>query len=84
MYLFSLNPRIFEVIIRKNAEPGWNNEQDNGGKDVVVYSDVTGLKKGGDVIPDSGRSREKVFPVPFSPQTKLRPAVEMVTDGETE
>jgi hypothetical protein len=31
MYLFSLNPRILEVIIRKNAELGWNDEHDTGG-----------------------------------------------------
>jgi hypothetical protein len=34
LYLFSLNPRILEVIIRKNAEPGRNNRaisDGNGG-----------------------------------------------------
>jgi len=30
-YLVSLNPRILEVIIRKNAEPGRNNRAISGG-----------------------------------------------------
>ena len=31
LYLFSLNPRILEVIIRKNAEPGPENSVIYGG-----------------------------------------------------
>jgi|GEM_PF-3866101 len=54
------------------------------GTDKVVFSNDTGLKEGGDVIPDSGRSREKDFPDPFLPQTRLRSHREEVTDGETE
>jgi hypothetical protein len=41
LYLFSLNPRIFEVMIHKNAEPGWNNSVIHGGTDEVIFSDVT-------------------------------------------
>ena len=41
LYLFSLNPRIPEVIIQKNTEPGRNNCGFSAGMDMVVFSDVT-------------------------------------------
>jgi len=31
LYLFSIKPLILEVIIQKNAEPGWNNSAVSGG-----------------------------------------------------
>ena len=50
--------------------------------DKIECSNVTEQKEQGDVIPDLGRSLEKVFPDPFLSQTKLRPAGKVSSMGK--
>jgi hypothetical protein len=46
LYLFSLHPRISEVIIQKNAEPDRNNSVSVAGMGEVIFSDITVIYEG--------------------------------------
>jgi len=61
LYLFYLNPRISEVIIHKNAEPGRSICGSSGGINEVVFSDVTVIVRRGDRVWDvEGAWKERI------------------------
>jgi len=59
---FPLPPRILEVIIRKNAEPGRNNSNDRQRERVRSYTEMLrSPKAGGDVVSDAASTSHGIY-----------------------
>jgi hypothetical protein len=74
LYLFSVYPRIFEVIIQENAEPGRNDEPVSDGNGGVIFGNVPAIKGRRGCALGHGRVLAKVFPDYPHPQPPAQAA----------